>query len=238
MSSSCSSSSDSHHHHHHEVVFTGKDPGFRRALMIVILINALMFIVEITAGHVARSTSLMADALDFLGDSVTYTLSFIVIGMAPLVRARTAMIKGIVLFLMAVWVLGAAGVQIWTHTLPEAPVMGVVGFMALVTNVVSVALLYKYQNGDANIRSVWLCSRNDAIGNIMVLIAAVGVFGTGTAWPDLIVGVLMGALFAQSSIQIIRLSWAEMKKARRGHGHHDHPASEHPGAHHDHKDHA
>ena len=163
------------------------------------------------AGHVAASQALQADALDFLGDTLTYGLSLAVIGMAPLVRARAALLKGISLSLMGLWVLGCTVWRVFVVGVPEAQIMGVIGILALAANVASVLLLMRYKDGDANVRSVWLCSRNDAIGNIAVVAAAAGVWGTGTGWPDLIVAALMATLFLTSSVQIIRQSRDEMR---------------------------
>ena len=180
-------------------VFEGLDPRYRRALWAVIALNAAMFAVEMGAGVLAGSQALQADALDFLGDTLTYGMSLAVIGMSLQVRATAALIKGITLGLMGVWVLGST---LW-HTLvlglPRAEIMGLIGFLALATNMTSVLLLMRYKDGDANVRSVWLCSRNDAIGNIAVVVAAFGVWGTATGWPDIIVAVVLAALFLQSA---------------------------------------
>lgn len=194
---------------HNEPEFDGSDPKFRRALVIVIAINAAMFFVEMIAGHLAHSQALQADALDFFADSVTYGISLFVIGMSLRVRSLAALGKGASLFLMALWVMGSTIYKVMQPSLPEAEVMGVIGFMALIANLVSVLLLMKWREGDANIRSVWLCSRNDAIGNVIVMAAALGVFGTGTAWPDLIVAAIMAGLFLSSSWQILRQSLKE-----------------------------
>ena len=192
-------------------VFDGMDSRYRLMLWIVIALNGAMFVVEMIAGHVAASQALQADALDFLGDTLTYGLSLAVIGMAPLVRARAALLKGISLSLMGLWVLGCTVWRVFVVGVPEAQIMGVIGILALAANVASVLLLMRYKDGDANVRSVWLCSRNDAIGNIAVVAAAAGVWGTGTGWPDLIVAALMATLFLTSSVQIIRQSRDEMR---------------------------
>lgn len=191
-------------------VFDGLDPRYRAVLWTVILINGVMFVVEMIAGHMAASQALQADALDFLGDTLTYGLSLAVIGMAPLVRARAALLKGLSLSLMGLWVLGSTIWRVFVTGVPQAEIMGVIGMLALAANVASVVLLLRYKDGDANVRSVWLCSRNDAIGNIAVVAAAAGVWGTGTGWPDLLVAMLMATLFLSSSAQIIRQSRAEM----------------------------
>lgn len=203
--------------------FTGNDPVFRRVLVLVILINALMFILEMGAGHFAASQALLADALDFFADSVTYGLSLAVIGMAATIRARAALAKAISLLVMGLYVMGTTIYEVFILETPEAFVMGGVAVLALAANLLSVLLLYRWRNGDANIRSVWLCSRNDAIGNVAVMIAAFGVFGTGTAWPDLIVAAIMAGLFLQSSIRILKQARAELSHPLHHRQDHHHP---------------
>lgn len=192
-----------------ESKFDGASTGFRRALWMVIAINAAMFIVEVTAGALSGSKALQADALDFLGDTLTYGISLYVIGMSLRVRSTAALVKGISLAAMGIWVLVSTGYQVLVLGVPNAQVMGIVGFMALAANLLSVVILMRYKDGDANVRSVWLCSRNDAIGNVAVMIAAVGVVFTNTAWPDLVVAAMMATLFLWSSLQIIRQALAE-----------------------------
>ncbi|WP_259780578.1 cation transporter [Aestuariispira ectoiniformans] len=198
---------------HHEPKFDGMSKGFKRALWLVIAINAAMFFVEMTAGSMAGSQALKADALDFLGDSTTYGISLFVIGMSIRVRATAALVKGLSLAAMGMWVFGATAYQVLILGVPSAPVMGTVGFLALGANLLSVVVLMRYKDGDANVRSVWLCSRNDAIGNIAVMLAAVGVAATGTAWPDLAVAGLMAGLFLWSSFQIIGQAMEERREA-------------------------
>ncbi len=204
----------------HDVGFDGSDPKFRQALIIVIIINFVMFGVEMMAGHISGSQALMADALDFFADGVTYTISLLVIGKALRVRSIAAMAKGISLLLMGLWVMGSTIYDVFFLVTPKAEIMGVIGFRALIANLASVLILMRWRDGDANIRSVWLCSRNDAIGNVAVMLAAVGVFGTGTGWPDLIVAGIMAGLFINSSIKIIRQSRQEMSDhSHEGHSH-------------------
>ena len=167
---------------------------WRRALWIAFVINAGFFLTEIIAGAAAGSTSLQADALDFFGDAANYAISLSVAGMALTWRARAAVAKGGTLVVFALWVLGSTIWHALYGTVPHAEVMGVVGFAALVANGGVALLLYRFRGGDANMRSVWICSRNDALGNVAVLLAAIGVFGTGTGWPDVIVAVIMGGL--------------------------------------------
>lgn len=213
--------------------FDGMSADYRRRLWAVIAINASMFIVEMAGGHLARSQALQADALDFFADAVTYGLSLAVIGASLRVRTTAAAAKGVSLFLMGLWVFGSTIYRVFYMGLPEAPVMGAIGFLALGANLASVLLLMNYKDGDANVRSVWLCSRNDAIGNVIVMLAAVGVWGTATAWPDLIVAAIMGGLFLSSSVQILRQSWSEWRSiesagAPTAHDHH-HDHSHQPG---------
>ncbi len=197
-------------------VFDGVDPRYKRVLWTVILINAAMFVTEIVAGHLARSQALQADALDFLGDTVTYGLSLAVIGASLRTRAAAALFKGASLSLMGAWVLGSTLYHVLILGLPRAEIMGVIGLLALAANVSSVLLLMRYKDGDANVRSVWLCSRNDAIGNIVVTLAAGAVWWTASAWPDLIVAGLMAGLFLSSAVQILRQAWAEYRSGAPG----------------------
>ena len=189
--------------------FDGMDPRYRRILWTVIAINGLMFFVEMTAGRIAGSQALQADALDFLGDTLTYGISLAVIGHSLSVRSMAALAKGVSLTVMGLWVLGSTAYQVLVLGVPKAEVMGLIGFLALAANVASVLLLMRYKDGDANVRSVWLCSRNDAIGNVAVLAASVSVWWTVSAWPDLIVAAIMAGLFLTSSVQILRQAWAE-----------------------------
>ena len=203
----------------HNVSFDGTSAGYRRALWAVIALNAAMFGVEITAGALAGSQALRADALDFLADAVTYGASLWVIGRAAGLRARVALVKGLSLMAMGLWVFGSTLWLVFGPGLPRAEVMGAVGFLALLANLASVVILMRWREGDANVRSVWLCSRNDAVGNIAVMAAALAVGLTATPWPDLLVAAIMSGLFLSSAVQILRRSLAEM----RGHApEHDH----------------
>lgn len=190
------------------------DPRYRRILWGALIINALMFFVELVAGLAAGSVSLQADSLDFLGDSANYVISLFVLGMTLRYRAGAALIKGVTMGLFGVWVLGAA---VWHAILggtPEAFTMGVVGLAAFAANMAVFGLLWSYRNGDSNMRSVWLCSRNDAAGNLVVVLAAVGVFGTGTGWPDMIVAAIMAALALQGAWRIVGLAMGELASER------------------------
>jgi Co/Zn/Cd efflux system component len=193
----------------HHGTFDGLSDSYKRRLWAVIAINAVMFVVEMTAGQLAHSQALKADALDFFADAATYGLSLAVIGASLRTRANAALLKGLSLLAMGLWVFGTTAYAVFITGTPQAPVMGAVGFLALAANVASVLLLMSYKDGDSNVRSVWLCSRNDAIGNVAVMLAALGVWGTATAWPDLLVAAIMAGLFLSSSFQIIRQALAE-----------------------------
>lgn len=198
-------------------VFDGMDLRYKRVLWTVIGINGAMFLTEMVAGQIAGSQALQADALDFLGDTVTYGLSLAVIGASLRTRASAALFKGLSLSLLGLWVFGSTVYQTLVLGVPSAEVMGVIGFLALAANLASVGLLMPYKDGDANVRSVWLCSRNDAIGNAAVMLAALGVWGTATAWPDLIVAAVMAGTFLTSSVQILRQAWSEYSQGQTLH---------------------
>jgi Co/Zn/Cd efflux system component len=216
----------------HDVQFDGTSRGYRRALYAVIGLNAGMFAVEITAGALSGSQALRADALDFLADALTYGLSLWVIGRPLVLRARIAMAKGLSLLMMGLWVFGSTVWLLFGPGMPRAEVMGAVGALALMANLASVLLLMRYRDGDANVRSVWLCSRNDAVGNVAVMGAALAVGLTATPWPDLLVATIMSGLFLSSAWQILTRARREMRQAagcgdpgRHGHDHdhgHDH----------------
>ena len=204
--------------------FDGVDPAYKRVLWGVIFINAAMFFVEMSAGKLAGSQALQADALDFLGDALTYGLSLAVIGMSLKVRSTAALIKGLSLLFMGLWVFGSTVYQIFILGVPSAQIMGLIGLLALAANLASVLLLMRYKDGDANVRSVWLCSRNDAIGNVAVMIASFAVFLTASAWPDLIVAIIMAGLFLRSAQLILVQAWQELRSgedtgALDNHGH-------------------
>jgi len=192
--------------------FDGLDPRYKRILWVVIAINGVMFLGETAAGQISGSQALKADALDFLADTVTYGLSLAVIGASLRARATAALTKGVSLSLMALWVFGSTVYQTLVLGLPKPEVMGAVGALALAANVFSVLLLAPYKDGDANVRSVWLCSRNDAIGNVIVMAAALGVWGSASAWPDLAVAAIMAGVFLTSSVQILRQAWGEYRQ--------------------------
>lgn len=183
----------------------------RLVLWVVLAINAAMFAVEVAAGMLAGSASLQADALDFLGDAANYGISLAVVGMSLRYRASAALLKGATMGVFGLWVVGVAAWHAASAVLPQAETMGVVGFIALAANALSFGFLWAYRSGDANMRSAWICTRNDVLGNLAVLVAALGVFGTGTGWPDVIVATIMGVLAIQGSWTVIRQAWSELR---------------------------
>ena len=189
-------------------------PAWRRALWIALGVNAAMFVLEIAAGFAADSRSLQADALDFLGDAANYAISLGVVGLGLAWRARSALLKGATIMTFGIYVLVSAIWAAFGDPSPQAEVMGAVGILALLSNAGVALMLFRYRNGDSNMRSVWICSRNDAIGNVAVIAAALGVLGTGTAWPDLIVAAIMAGLALTGGFQIIRQARAELAGER------------------------
>jgi Co/Zn/Cd efflux system component len=187
------------------------DERYRRVLWAVLAINVAMFAVEVAAGLAAGSASLQADALDFLGDAGNYAISLFVVGMALRYRAMAAFAKGATMGVFGMWVLGVTAWHAWHGTLPHAFTMGAVGLAALVANAASFGLLWAHRGGDANMRSAWICTRNDVLGNLAVLLAALGVFGTGTGWPDVIVASTMAVLALQGAWTVLNQSRAELR---------------------------
>jgi Co/Zn/Cd efflux system component len=185
---------------------------YRRVLWAVLAINAVMFVVEIGAGLATGSAALQADALDFFGDAANYGISLFVVGMALRYRAMAALAKGGTMGLFGLWVMGTALWHAAHGTLPSAFTMGAVGFAALAANAASFGLLWAYRGGDANMRSAWICTRNDVLGNLAVLLAAAGVFGTGTGWPDVIVAAIMSSLALQGALIVVRQSLSELRR--------------------------
>jgi len=184
---------------------------YRRVLWAVLAINAAMFTVEVAAGLAAGSASLQADALDFLGDAGNYAISLFVVGMALRYRAMAAFLKGATMGVFGLWVLGVTAWHAWHGTLPHAFIMGTVGSAALLANAASFSLLWAFRGGDANMRSAWICTRNDVLGNLAVLLAALGVLGTGTGWPDVIVAAIMASLALQGAWVVLNQSRAELR---------------------------
>lgn len=188
-------------------------PRYRRVLWAALAINLTLFGVEVLAGLAAGSVSLLADAVDFFGDAANYGVSLLVLGMAAAVRARAALFKGLCMAGFGVFVIVRALWSLQAGVVPEPITMGAVGLLALVANVCVAAMLYAWREGDANMRSVWLCSRNDAIGNLAVMAAALGVFGTGSAWPDLLVAAVMAGLALAAARSVIGQAWQELRQS-------------------------
>jgi Co/Zn/Cd efflux system component len=184
---------------------------FRKVLWVALAINAGMFLVEILAGVAAGSSSLQADALDFLGDAANYGVSLFVLGMSLRRRATASLLKGATMGAFGLWVIGNTGWHLLNDTIPAAGLMGAVGIAALVANLAVAVILYAFRDGDSNMRSVWICSRNDAIGNLAVLAAASGVFATGSGWPDFAVAGIMAALAISGAAQVLRHALAELR---------------------------
>lgn len=194
------------------VAATGR---YRAVLWIVLAINAVMFLVEIVAGLAAGSAALQADALDFFADAANYGISLFVLGLGIRWRARAALVKGASMGLFGLWVIGSVVWHALHGTVPGWATMGIVGMAALAANAVCLALLYAWREGDANMRSVWICSCNDVVANMAVMAAALGVFGTGTGWPDIIVAAVMAVLAIQGATVIIRQALAELQESVR-----------------------
>ena len=189
-------------------------PRYRRILWAALIINLAMFGIEIGAGFRSGSTSLLADAIDFFGDAANYGVSLAVLSAGVVLRARAALLKGVCMMAFGLFVLGRAAWMYHLGGTPEALTMGGIGLLALVANVTVAAMLYAYRTGDANMRSVWLCSRNDAIGNIAVMLAALGVVGTGSAWPDLLVACGMALLALIGGWSVIKQARSEMSQVK------------------------
>ena len=201
------------HHHHHELPDGPVPPGYRRVLWVALVVNAAMFLLEVGGGVSSGSVSLLADAIDFFGDAANYGLSLAVLAMGVAARARAALFKALTMIVFGLAVLARAAWAAWSGAPPQPLTMGLIGMLALAANVGVAVLLYAYREGDANMRSVWLCTRNDAIGNVAVLLAAVGVFGTGTRWPDVLVAVAMAALALTAGLSVVRQARQELGTA-------------------------
>jgi len=191
------------------------DPRWRTILWVALVANAAMFLVEIAAGIAADSRALQADALDFFGDAANYAISLGVAGMARAWRAGAALIKAATMLGFGLWVIGYAAYGLFDGADPEPQTMGLIGTLALLVNGAVALLLFRYRTGDANMQSVWICSRNDAIGNLAVLVAALGVFGTGEAWPDLLVASIMAGLAIWGSVEVFGKAREELASTRR-----------------------
>lgn len=211
MSKACCHTDDHGHDHGH--LSASDSPRYRRVLWAALVINLAMFFVEVLGGWSSRSVSLLADSVDFFGDAANYGIALVVMGMSLRWRAGSALIKGLSMGAFGVFVLGRAAWSAWQGGVPEPLTMGVIGTLALVANLAVALMLYAWREGDANMRSVWLCTRNDAIGNVVVMTAALGVFGTGSAWPDLAVAGVMAVLALSAARSVIEQSREELRKA-------------------------
>jgi Co/Zn/Cd efflux system component len=217
MGASCCTPSHKHSHNHdHGGHDHDHSNAARPALWIALILNAGMFAVELGAGLTAGSTSLLADSADFLGDAANYGLALAVLSMALAWRARVALLKGVTMGIFGLWVAGMTISHAIAGTVPEPATMGVIGFAALVVNVLVTVILYRFRTGDSNMRAVWICSRNDALGNLAVMAAASGVFATGAAWPDLAVAAFMAALALWGSTQVILHARRELRQDGAG----------------------
>ena len=205
--------SDSCCHHGCTPSAAARSPRYRRVLWIALVVNLAMFAAEIAGGLGADSVSLLADAMDFFGDAANYGLALLVLGMASHWRARAALFKGLTMGAFGLFVLGRAAWSLSAGVVPDPVTMGAIGTLALVANVAVAVMLYAWREGDANMRSVWLCSRNDAIGNLAVMMAAFGVFGTGANWPDLAVAAVMGMLGLSAARSVIAQARGELRTA-------------------------
>jgi cation diffusion facilitator family transporter len=197
--------------HHCDAQSSRRPATYRRLLWVALAINFAMFAVEVLTGLHAGSASLLADSLDFLGDAANYGISLFVLGASLTIRAYASRLKAISMLAFGIWVLGVAASHLFAGRVPGAPTMGVVGACALLANGAVATLLFRFRDGDSNMRSVWLCTRNDVLGNIAVLLAALGVFGTGRVWPDIIVAVTMSVLALTSAGRILRQSGDELR---------------------------
>lgn len=199
--------------HHCQTPAQQQSPTYRRVLIAALLINAAMFGVEVVAGSLAQSQALLADALDFFGDAANYAISLYVLGMSLVWRARAALLKGFTMLVFALWVLWESFSALVSGIPPQPLAMGVVGVLALLANVSVALMLYRFREGDSNMRSVWICSRNDAIGNVAVILAAGGVAITQSGWPDVVVAVGMALLALSGAMQILRQARKELELA-------------------------
>ena len=199
---------------HDHVVDPGADRAFRRVLWIALVVNGAMFFAEAGSSLAAGSTALLADSLDFFADSANYAISLFALSLGLAARSRAALVKGVTMGAIGLWVIGAALFKISSGAVPDAMIMGPVGVAAFVANVFVAVILYRHRQGDANRQSAWLCSRNDAIGNLVIVAAASGIFATGSYWPDVIVAVAMAYLSVSAAVVIVRRALAELRAPR------------------------
>lgn len=190
------------------------DAGYRRVLVLALLINAAMFVIEVVAGSAAGSKALLADALDFMGDAANYAISLYVLDRSLVWRARASLLKGLTMAGFGVWVLLVTVTGLMRGHVPEAATMGAVGLLALAANVGVALMLFRHRSGDSNRESVWICSRNDAIGNVAVVLAAIAVWFSGSHWPDVLVALVMATLALTGAARILRSAFGELRAQR------------------------
>jgi Co/Zn/Cd efflux system component len=201
------------HCEHHTLSAPGLNTErYKKVLWVALIINALMFFAEVGAGWASGSLSLLADSIDFAGDALNYGVSLAVLASALAWRARAAFVKALCMLGFGLVILGSALWRWWHGQTPEALTMGAIGLLALAANLAVAWMLYAFRNGDANMRSVWLCTRNDALGNLAVMLAALGVFGSGRAWPDLLVAALMAGLALHSGARVLGQAVGELRQ--------------------------
>jgi cation diffusion facilitator family transporter len=188
--------------------------GQARILKAVLAINLAMFVVEFVSGIRAKSTSLLGDSLDMLGDATVYAFSLYVLNRGPQFQAYSAILKGLVMTGFGIFVLTDALAKVFTDIIPSAEVIGIVGTLALTANGVCLWLLWAHRKDDINMRSVWICSRNDIVANIGVILAAIGVWVTGSKWADIVVGGLIAALFLSSALTVLREAFTQLRQSR------------------------
>lgn len=190
------------------------DPRYRRSLWLALVLNAAMFVVELGGSWRSGSVSLLADSIDFFGDAGNYAISLAVLGMAAATRSRAALFKAACMGAFGVCVLARAAWSWQSGAVPEALTMSAIGLVALAVNAGVGLMLYRFRDGDANMRSAWICTRNDALGNVAVMLAALGVFGTGSPWPDLLVAAIMGGLALNGAWSVMRQARGELSMSR------------------------
>jgi cation diffusion facilitator family transporter len=186
----------------------------KNVLTTVLLINAVLFVVEAAAGLLANSTALLADSLDMLGDSLVYGFSLYVLWRSATWKAKAALLKGVIMALFGIGVLFEAVYKTLAGVVPIAETMGIIGSLVLVGNGICFLLLSRHRSDDLNMRSTWLCSRNDIIANLSVLVAAAGVTIFNSGWPDILIGAAIAALFLKSALTILAESFVELRRLK------------------------
>ena len=194
-----------------EITALGSTAGVKWVLQIVLVINLTMFFAEFTAGLLARSTALMADSVDMLGDALVYILSLYALERSLRWRAGAALMKGVIIATFGIWVFAEVVTKVIGGGTPTASTMGLFGAIALIANLICLALLYRYRNRDVNLSSTFECSRNDVIGNVGVIMAAGSVAAFNSFWPDVIVGTIIAALFFRSAIRVLIIAWPQFR---------------------------